>query len=204
VSGAILRRGAGGSRTLTATWSGFDPFPDSGVTAWDVAVTHGGSAIDRIAVLPAGATAMTLTGVPGQAYTLGVRAVDAAGNVSTSSYASVTMPWDDSSAHTSRGWRSARNALAYGASFRRATAGATATFTLTGRRFALLVDESTTPGVIALLLDGKRVGKVSVRASGTRWAVSLPVRASSARKHTVGLRVLSGSVRLDGAAVVGS
>jgi len=135
-----------------------------------------------------------------------VRALSPALVCSPATVVSAAVGRDDRKAVRSRGWALKGNGSAFAGTYLESNQrGATASWSVTGRSFAVLLDTSRASGVADILLDGRVVRRVDLaRTSG--WATRVPVGSASRARHTVTVRVLgqpgagsrSAAVRVDG------
>jgi hypothetical protein len=196
---AHARRAPATSSQISVSWSGNDPSPSSGLTAYVVRVTHRGSSIPDYAATTTG-TMVRLSGMPGRRYTVTVTAVDAAGHRSRTATAAVAIPLDDRSFAVTSRWRRTTGNGAYRGTFTvTGNRGATATLRATGQTFALLAQRCPRCGSVAVYVDGHYVRKLSLTSSRPRNLVAFTVaRYARAGRHRLTVRILRGTARLDG------
>ena len=189
------------SQVLSLRWGGSDPAPGTGVTAYDVLVTHkGGARPDFSRRVPATTTSATVLVVGGADEVLQVTPVDGLGNVGAPARSGpVDVIVDDRTARLSRGWVKGKAPHTYsGTVSTTSTAGATASMTLRGSVVGLLATTRRDGGRVQLLVDGKVVRTVSLRSSSPGVRRSYFVRVAD-RTHAVVVRSLGGGpVVLDG------
>jgi hypothetical protein len=191
------------------TWAGHDPWPSSGLASYDVHVTQVGGGTVWSATTAT--TSRTLTLAAGRAYTLTVRARDAAGHLGPAATAHVAVPYDEGSFSRSGSWsRSLASWDFRGAHYTSRTAGNRLSLAFTGRTLTLGVVKAPSGGYVDVYLDGKRTQRLDTWASSTRARQLVRVGSWAASgRHTVLLVVVgahragaTGSyVRLDSATV---
>lgn len=124
----------------------------------------------------------------------------------------VTVPTDDRKALRRGSWSLRRTPQAFAKTYLQSSAaGATTSWTVTGRDFSVLVGTQRDGGLFDVLIDGRVVrSRVDTAAQQTRWAVPVRLSAPTRARHTVTVRVLglpgrgsaSTLVRVDGLIVV--
>jgi hypothetical protein len=104
----------------------------------------------------------------------------------------VTSPVDDRHARKAGPWKAAPAARAYHRTLlESAKAGATLSYTGSGKHFAVLVTTGPGFGQVQVLLDGKVVGGTRDLGTGKRrFEVLIPATARKAGRHTIAVRVL--------------
>ena len=155
---------------VSTTWSASDP---SGIAAYAVYLQiNGGSWVQQTTATPTTA-GMTLSMTPGSTYAFAVAAKDGAGNWSQYSYGptfGVGM-WQENSGYVSysTGWTATPWTSASGGYLDvSSTAGASASFTFTGRNVAWIGTKSTNRGQAYVYLDGTYVKTVDLYAATTQ------------------------------------
>jgi hypothetical protein len=170
--------------------------------------TNGGQWVDTTArMTSANATSVVLGLTPGNSYRFGVAAFDAAGNRSDYAYSATVSPkvFDDNNV-TTTGFSRYNWSSAYGSSaLTTNTAGATATFQVTGRGVALVAPKFSTGGQMNMYVDGQFAQTISLQnatldpmstVGGWFW--------TSNGTHTITLKAVgNGRVDIDAIAVVG-
>jgi hypothetical protein len=134
---------------------------------------------------------ITLTGVAGHLYRLGVVAADVSGNAAGFASNSVRLPYDDRSFKVSKGWSRASSRTAFDGSYvRSARPGASASMTAVGRTFSLLTSTGPADGIVAVYLDGKHVRDLSLYSKSSRAHVTVVLaRFATAKSHRITLLV---------------
>jgi C1A family cysteine protease len=169
--------------------------------------TNGGQWVDTTSrMTSANATSAVLGLTPGNTYRFGVAAFDAAGNRSDYAYSATISPkvFDDNNV-TTTGFSRYNWSSAYGGSaLTTNTAGATASFQVTGRGVALVAPKFSTGGQMNMYVDGQFAQTISLQNStldpmstvgGWFWTAS--------GTHTITLKAVgNGRVDIDAIAIV--
>jgi hypothetical protein len=178
----------------------------SGLEGYDVEIsTDGGDWLGFASATQASATGRVL---PGHRYRWRVRSFDRLGNESAWQVSTIERidALDDASTSIryGGGWHGAALAGAYrGGVHTTHTAGASATFSFTGRGFALAGSAGPGRGTIEVFVDGGRVGRFVEGQSLTRIGRIGFRHAFASGRHTVSLVALDGrQVDLDAVILV--
>jgi uncharacterized protein with LGFP repeats len=149
-----------------------------------------------------------VTARPGAATAWSMRALDWAGNATTSTASRTTVLTAETSATRSTGWATTTSSSYLGGSaLTSTTRNASLKWTVTGRSVAFIARRSSTSGQVALYVDGVKVATVDLRSSTTENRQAVWTRTwSSSGTHTVTAVVVGTSgrprVTADGIAVV--
>jgi subtilisin family serine protease len=199
VAAARLKAALSGSKVpLRISWTGSDV--GTGIVRYELwRSTNGGTwtIVSSALTTPSA----TVAAASGSTVRFRVRAIDAAGNVgawATGPTIAVSLLQQTSSAIHYRGsWATGRSTSYSGGSVRYATAaGASATFTFTGRGIALVSTLASTRGKVRIYIDGTYVAKVDLGASPTMYRAIVWQRTwSSSRSRTIKLVVDGTSTR---------
>jgi hypothetical protein len=145
------------SRSFTVSWSGIDAV--SGVAVFDVDVRTGTTGAWTPLRASTAATSVVFTGSYGSTYYYRIRATDVAGN--TSGWATsggTTVPYDQSKAHFSSGWRTGPRKSAFMGSYKYSTRrNAYATFSLSKGSLYLVTTMGPKFGKVAVYFRGHKV-----------------------------------------------
>jgi len=175
------------------TWSGTDS--GSGIKSYDVARSVDGGAFATIASATT-ATSMDVNLTPGHSYRFRVRARDKAGNVGAwaASYTWNTSLVQNQSASVVYGgtWAGSSSAEHSGAWAKYSTtAGATATYTFSGRAVAVVTTLRGVSGEVQVWVDGALAATVDTHADATTYRQVVFSRAwGSYASHTIQLVVV--------------
>ena len=188
---------------FNVTWSGRDA---GGIRGYDLDVyevsryfnqRRGQAQRPRLRSLLRGTTRtrFRFLGQAGATYEFRLRATDRAGNRSGQARRRSVMPLDDRNARIaySRGWSRVRSVGAYQrAVVRSSRPGATASVRVTGTRILVVGERSIRGGRLAVVIDGRRRGTISLR--GRRRPRATLFRSAGLRRgrHTVRLTALGG------------
>jgi hypothetical protein len=148
------------------------------------------------------------TARPGAAQTWSMRALDWAGNASTSSASRTTVLTAETSATRSAGWSGSASRYNLGGSaLTSATRNASLKWTFTGRSVAVIAKRTSTSGQMHIYVDGVKAATVDLKAKSTMYRQAVWTRTwSAAGKHTVTAVVVGTSgrprVTADGIAVI--
>ena len=136
-------------------------------------------------------SSLTLAGVAGHLYRLGVVAVDVAGNTAGFASNSVRLPYDDRSFSLSKGWSRASSRTAFdGSVLRSARQGASATLRTSGQAFALLTSTGPADGIVGVYVDGRHVRDLSLYSKTAHADVAITLaRFRTAGVHRITLLV---------------
>jgi hypothetical protein len=195
---------------VTVKWSATSNTGISKYVIWTS--MNGGAWVDTTMRLSsAAATSVTLKLTPGTSYRFGVAAITPAGVRSDYAYSAVFSPkvFDDNNVRTSTGWSRYNWTSAYGGSgLTSSTAGASASFTFTGRGVALVAPKFSTAGQVYVYVDGNYVQTVDLYAASTSpMATAFGWFWNAAGTHTVTLKVAGTAGRprvdIDAFAVIG-
>jgi hypothetical protein len=187
----------------TVGWGGTDS-GGAGIGGWDVQRSLDGGAFTTIAAgLPTASLAMSLA--PGHTYRFRVRARDRAGNVGAWVTGATTTPvlrQQTSTAITWKGsWATSAGTHYSGESARLATAaGASASYTFTGRSIAWVSTFAPDRGSAKVYVDGVLVATVSTYATTTSFRrVAFAKSWSTSGYHTLRIVVVgtAGHPRVD-------
>lgn len=192
--------GRGPSGQVSLTWSVLEA--GVGVRDWTVAARPlgvRGANWTQAASGTAGATQAQLRLSAGRSYAVRLSLTDALGRVTTAEAGSVLVPLDDRARalRFSRGWRRRADAGAWLRSVTAGSRGATLRLRLGAGRPAFALRATRGDARIEVRAGGRRQ---TFRVAGSPRAVTRTVTAASrTRAGEVSLRVLSGSVEVDGA-----
>jgi hypothetical protein len=189
---------SGSTLPVTLSWTGADS-GGSGIKSYSVArSTDGGSfAVVATSVAP-GAAAPTwkTTVTSGHTYRFEVRAYDKAGNASAwlagPTLAPALSQQTSANATWSGTWATVSSTSFSGSSAKETdAAGASVTYTLTGRAVAIVLTHCATCGEVTVTVDGVAVGTLDTNNASSmyRW-VTYGQRFSSWGSHTVTLQVV--------------
>jgi len=188
------------NRTFGVSWSAVDV--GSGAANYDVQYrtsTTGSWVAWRASTSD---TSALFTGVAGSNNYFRARAVDAAGNVGEWTDAACTVvPFDQSKAHLSSGWKTTSNSNYYLGSARCTTKkGASATLSFTNGTLYLVANSGPRLGKIAVYWGGKKVRTVNLHSSKTKYRQVFKLVSSTGSKaktvKIVNLRA-SGHARIE-------
>ncbi len=194
---------AGGTLPVVVTWPEAED-SGSGVVSYDLAIRVDGGAPKVLATGLAARTARRNL-PPGHAYQLGVRARDAAANLSGWAWGASFRPTlvsEKSAAITWRGtWRAEADPTHQGGATRYATdRAASATFTFTGRQVAWVTAAGPDRGVARVFVDGVLARTVDLAAlPAGDCVVAFRATFGATGTHTVRIVVLgtAGRPRVD-------
>ena len=142
---------------------------------------------------------------PGTAVCFGVRARDAAGNVTPWSAAACTAaPLDDAALRASAGWTRGTGTAFYRGTYSSArSAGATLSLPdVRARRLVLVAATCAACGDVGIFVDGVLVGRMSLSSPTTAYRQVVSLDLSSVRSGTLALRSMSGRAYVDGLAIL--
>lgn len=142
---------------------------------------------------------VSLSVAPGKEYCFAGRARDAAGRWSTWTAAACTIvPLDDRSLIASAGWSRTALAAAWRGTITTATTVAreVRTPTLKAKRVGLVATLCPTCGPVDVYVNGRRTGRIDLRASTTRYARVLWLPTGGAVSGVVSLRTVSAGKRV--------
>lgn len=107
---------------------------------------------------------------------------------------------DDRASKRTRGWTQKHNAAAYGGTYLEShqIGSAVSWSGFTGRVYDVLLDRQRHAGTAGIYLDGRLARIISVGSGRDRWAQLSTVTARSHGRHTITVKVLSGTVGVDG------
>jgi hypothetical protein len=191
------------------TWGGTDS--GTGIASYDVQQSDNGAAYTAL-LSATTATARDLTLTPGHNYRFRVRARDKAGNVSTWVYTSTWYPrlrqQTDAAFVYAGAWASASAADFSGGSVKQSsTAGASVTYTFSGRAVAVMATLRPTNGQVQVWVDGTLAATVSTAGATTYRQVVWSRGWSGYASHTIKLVVVGTAtgpkVELDALEVIG-
>ncbi len=136
---------------------------------------------------PRAGTAALLPAVAGATYEYQLRAVDRAGNVSATSTARSTVPFDQGSATYRGSWSTKTQRGAFRGTVRRSsTRNASATLTRVGRVIGVLVTTGPGRSGAAVYIDGRFAKAINTSAGSTHMRVYIPVETlTKAALHSV-------------------
>lgn len=178
---------------MSLRWSGADGM--SGIAGFDIELSTDGAAYVRLATATP-ATAMTRPLSPGHSYRLRVRAIDRAGNIGAWTAGSTQrldgIQQSSTAVRYAGSWRSTSSTAYWGGSSRWASsAGATAAVSFSGRAFAWVTSVGPDRGAARIVIDGRTVATVDLRATTKRHRVVVWSQTwASAGRHTVTIRVV--------------
>ena len=181
------------------SWSATDNAGGSGVARYELQrSTNGGSTWTNVSLSTALQTAETYLLTPNTTYIYRVRAIDAAGNVGAYATGAAFTPrvtQDNAAAVTYAGtWSTETVTSASGGSQRfSSTAGATSTYTFTGRSIAWVAVRANNRGRAEVFIDGVSAGIIDLFQTSTTPSVRrLMFQRSFATSgtHTIQIRVL--------------
>ncbi|HEX7948872.1 MAG TPA: hypothetical protein VF494_00880 [Candidatus Limnocylindrales bacterium] len=183
----------GSTVPLNVTWTGADS-GGAGVATYDVARSVDGAAFTTVATGLTTASYAT-TGASGHSYRFEVRARDRAGNVGSyvagpTLKASLVQQTTAGIAWTGT-WTRIASAVASGGSVSAASAaGATVSYTFTGRAIAAVVQRDPTFGQVKVYVDGAYIVTADTFASVHAERQVIYVRATTYATHTIKLVVV--------------
>jgi hypothetical protein len=196
----ILRTGLPLEGTSTAqrllvqvSWSGTDT--GSGIASYDVGRSYDGGAYVTIASATT-ATSINWTMTPGHTYRFRVRARDKAGNlgsyVTTSTWYPVLTQDSNTSLVYAGTWATSSNASNSGGSVKTASAaGASVSYTFSGRAVSWVTTLGETAGEVQVWVDGVLASTVDTYAAATTYRQVVFGKAwSSYASHTIKLVVV--------------
>ena len=107
---------------------------------------------------------------------------------------------DDRTSKRTHGWASDRDAAAFAGTYIQShTLDSTASWSkVDGRVYDVVLDRQKAAGRAGIYIDGKLARIISVGSSRDHWALKSTVSAKTHGKHTITVKVLSGTVRVDG------
>lgn len=164
------------SRTFTVSWTGTDPI--SGVPAYEVDYRTGTTDWHATPWRPSTmATSTTFAGSSGQTYYFRIRAIDGAGNYSPyMTSVGTSVPYDQTSASYSSGWRTASRSGDFLGSYRYATSsGRYLNFRLSRGTLYLVANTGPKFGKAAVYFRGRKVATIDTysRTSKVRQVFKL-------------------------------
>jgi hypothetical protein len=187
--------GSTGATPLVVTWNGSDA---SGIASYRLFVSVNGGSPSEVQLSSASTTSVTFSDLqPGSSYQFTVTARDGAGNLASATGPRFTVGlWQESSASYSTGW----TLLAWGQDLggwqaSTSSAGATATFSFTGRAIAWIAPASTLNGQAYLWLDGTYLGYVDGYSSTTTARKIIFSRNVDYGTHTLRIQAVGTSGR---------
>ena len=187
----VLRPGSlNGTVPIRLTWAASDVNGLSSVgLVRPTAVDLGTTATGRNGTVP-----------PAVPTTFVLRAVDRSGNAVNASVTRTPMVVAEGAAQRAGRWRVLRNpAYLGGAALGATTAGASATWTFTGRSAALAVGRGAQSGSVRVSVDGRDQGVVDLRSPATLYRQAVWSRSwATSGTHTVRVEVATPGVVLDG------
>jgi hypothetical protein len=196
---------AAAGAVVQVTWGATD---GSGVSAYHlIAQTFPGPVVTQINLADLKQTSVNLRLAPKTSYRFGVQATDVFGNTSSIRYGAVikVAVVEESSATFVGRWSRVVSSSASGGSFRRTSAvGASATFTVTGRHVALIVQRGLAYGSAKVYVDGRSVGSVNLHNASTVNRAVVLARDVAAGTHTVRIVRASGMIDVDALMVIGN
>lgn len=178
---------------MRVSWSGTDT--GSGVASYDVGRSFDGGAYVTIASATT-ATSINWTMTPGHTYRFRVRARDKAGNVgswvATSTWYPVLTQNSSGSLKYAGSWVTSSKAEHSGGSVKSSsTAGASVSYTFTGRAVAWVTTLRPEAGEVQVWVDGALAGTVDTHADAIAYRQVAFSRAwSSSASHTIKLVVV--------------
>jgi hypothetical protein len=191
------------SKTFGVSWSAVDV--GSGAASYDVQYRTSTTGTWVAWRASTSDTSALFTGAAGSSNYFRVRGIDAAGNVGEWTDAACTVvPFDQSKAHLSSGWKTASNSNYYLGSARYTTKkGASATLSFTNGTSYLVANSGPKLGKIAVYWGGKKVRTVNLHSSSTKYRQVFKLISSTGSKaKTVKLVNLGASghsrVEIDG------
>lgn len=187
---------------VSVSWGGTDS--GSGIASYDVARSYDGGAYATIASATT-ATSINWTMTPGHRYQFRVRARDKAGNVgawvTTSTWYPALIQNSASSLAYGGSWSTKAYASYSGGSVKAgSTAGASVSYTFSGRAVALATTLRSTAGVVQVWVDGVLAGTIDTYAAATSYRrVVFSKSWASYGSHTIKLVVVgtAGRPRVD-------
>jgi len=195
---------SGSSEKVRIAWTGKDNAGGSGIRSYQVSRSVNGGAWASVASgLPEAAVAATLT--PGTSYRYRVRATDHDGNVSSwiegPTFTPRLIQQSSSAVHYHGTWSSTKSTLYSGGSERYAkAAGASVSYTATGRAFALVSTLGAGRGKARIYVDGSYKTTVDLVSVTPFYRVQVwSTRFSKAASHTIKVVVVGtgGRPRVD-------
>ena len=198
-SGAAL---VSGKVPVSVRWSGTDV--TSGIALYEIQKSTDGGAYSSVST-NATSSSLTTNLASGHMYRFRARGIDRAGNVgawASGSTLRLSAYQQSSSAVRWAGtWSSASGSGYWGGTTRHSSrAGATSTFTFTGRSVAWVSATGATRGLAYVYVNGSKVATVDLRSSTTQkpkivWAKTWS--SSSTRRVTIRVAGTSGRPRVD-------
>jgi hypothetical protein len=182
---------------VTVRWSVLDA--GAGIGAWRIVAQEPGRSGARVAARGTTATSARLRLPAGRVWRLRLEVTDALGRTSAAMAGTVLVPVDDSArALRYRGaWRRVRSASAWRGTLTRGRSGAWASFRLAAGRPVLVLRGGSSPARVEVVTERRReVFRIAAGGSERRLTAARRTRAG-----TVRVRVLRGTVSLDGVAV---
>jgi uncharacterized protein with LGFP repeats len=130
-------------------------------------------------------------------------ASDAAGNTTATAVTRTPVLVAESGAKKAGSW-TAKSSSAYlnGKALTTTKRNATLTFTITGRSAGLIMAKSATAGKADILVDGRRVGTVDLRARAANRQIVWARAFSGSTRHTITVVALGGAISVDGLAYI--
>jgi hypothetical protein len=194
---------SGSTLPMTVSWTGTDS-GSSGIKSYSIArSTDGGSFAVVATGVAAGAASATwsTTVTSGHTYRFEVRAYDKAGNASAwlagPMLAPALLQQTSTNATWSGTWATVNSTSYSGGSAKETdAAGASVTYTLTGRALAIVLTRCATCGQVTVVVDGVAGGTLDTNntSSAYRW-VTYGKRFSTWGSHTVTLQVVGTAVQ---------
>ncbi|MEO5705377.1 MAG: hypothetical protein ABIZ52_06275 [Candidatus Limnocylindrales bacterium] len=184
---------------VRVSWGGTDT--GSGIASYDVARNYNGGSYSTIASATT-ATSIDWTMTPGYSYRFRVRARDKAGNLGAWVYSSTWYPvlTQNSSASLvyTGSWATSSNAANSGGSAKSGTAaGASVSYTFTGRAVAWVTTMRPDSGAVQVWLDGALAATVDTHADAAAYRQIVFSKAwTTYATHTIKL-VVVGSARAE-------
>ena len=178
---------------VRVSWSGTDT--GSGIASYDVGRSFDGGAYATIASATT-ATSIDWTMTPGHTYRFRVRARDKAGNVgayvTTSTWSSALTQNSSGSLSYTGAWATSSNAAHSGGSVKSSSAaGASVSYTFSGRAVAWVTTLRPDSGAVQVWVDGALAGTVDTYAAATAYRQVVFSKAwSSYASHTIKLVVV--------------
>lgn len=189
LSAPVLTVPTSKTRSFGVSWSGADSV--SGIASYDVQYRVGASGAWVDWRSGTSDTSAVFSGSAGANYYFRARSRDVAGNVSAwTGIAQSVVPYDQTKAHFSSGWKTTGGSNYYLGSARYSTKkGKSASLSFGGGTLYLVAKTGPSMGKMAVYLGGKRVGTVNLHSSSTKYrqALKLATRAAGSSAKTVKL-----------------